>query len=206
MPDFIIRRMDPAALSAAYQAQIPRHFPASEVRPFDPARQMPGGEVPMIDVQTLLGENRYAAFGAYDGGALAAYAFLCWDEHGTALLDYLAVMEDYRCHGVGSLMMNYLLSGSTALPWKCLILEVDDPDFAGDGAELTIRLRRNAFYHRAGLRESRVRVQLFGARYRIFTDAHGLSDEALLARVRAMYPQLVPPKKLTRESWQTEIK
>ncbi len=206
MPDFIIRRMDPAALSAAYQAQIPRHFPASEVRPFDPARQMPGGEVPMLDVQTLLGENRYAAFGAYDGGALAAYAFLCWDEHGTALLDYLAVMEDYRCHGVGSLMMNYLLSGSTALPWKCLILEVDDPDFAGDGAELTIRLRRNAFYHRAGLRESRVRVQLFGARYRIFTDAHGLSDEALLARVRAMYPQLVPPKKLTRESWQTEIK
>ena len=206
MPDFIIRRMDPAALSAAYQAQIPRHFPASEVRPFDPARQMPGGEVPMLDVQTLLGENRYAAFGAYDGGALAAYAFLCWDEHGTALLDYLAVMEDYRCHGVGSLMMNYLLSGSTALPWKCLILEVDDPDFAGDGAELTIRLRRNAFYHRAGLRESRVRVQLFGAHYRIFTDAHGLSDEALLARVRAMYPQLVPPKKLTRESWQTEIK
>lgn len=206
MPDFIIRRMDPAALSAAYQAQIPRHFPASEVRPFDPARQMPGGEVPMLDVQTLLGENRYAAFGAYDGGALAAYAFLCWDEHGTALLDYLAVMEDYRCHGVGSLMMNYLLSGSTALPWKCLILEVDDPDFAGDGAELTIRLRRNAFYHRAGLRESRVRVQLFGARYRIFTDTHGLSDEALLARVRAMYPQLVPPEKLTRESWQTEIK
>lgn len=206
MPDFIIRRMDPAALSAAYQAQIPRHFPTSEVRPFDPARQMPGGEVPMLDVQTLLGENRYAAFGAYDGGALAAYAFLCWDEHGTALLDYLAVMEDYRCHGVGSLMMNYLLSGSTALPWKCLILEVDDPDFAGDGAELTIRLRRNAFYHRAGLRESRVRVQLFGARYRIFTDAHGLSDEALLARVRAMYPQLVPPEKLTRESWQTEIK
>ena len=206
MPDFIIRRMDPAALSAAYQAQIPRHFPASEVRPFDPARQMPGGEVPMLDVQTLLGENRYAAFGAYDGGALAAYAFLCWDEHGTALLDYLAVMENYRCHGVGSLMMNYLLSGSTALPWKCLILEVDDPDFAGDEAELTIRLRRNAFYHRAGLRESHVRVQLFGARYRIFTDAHGLSDEALLARVRAMYPQLVPPEKLTRESWQTEIK
>lgn len=205
MPDFIIRRMNPAALSAAYQAQIPRHFPASEVRPFDPARQMPGGEVPMLDVQTLLRENRYAAFGAYDTDALAAYAFLCWDEHGTALLDYLAVMEDYRCHGVGSLMMNYLLSGSTALPWKCLILEVDDPDFAGDEAELTIRLRRNAFYHRAGLRESRVRVQLFGARYRIFTDAHGLSDEALLARVRAMYPQLVPSEKLTRESWQTEI-
>ena len=51
-----------------------------------------------------------------------------------------------------------------------------------------------------------MRVQLFGARYRIFTDAHGLSDEALLARVRAMYPQLVPPEKLTRESWQTEIK
>lgn len=206
MPDFIIRRMDPTALGAAYQAQIPRHFPASEVRPFDPARQMSGGEVPMLDVQTLLSENRYAAFGAYDGDALAAYAFLCWDEHGTALLDYLAVMEDYRCHGVGSLMMNYLLSGSAALPWKCLILEVDDPDFAGDEAELTTRLRRNAFYHRAGLRESRVRVQLFGARYRIFTDAHGLSDEALLARVQAMYPQLVPPEKLTRESWQTEIK
>ena len=138
MPDFIIRRMDPAALSAAYQAQIPRHFPASEVRPFDPARQMPGGEVPMLDVQTLLGENRYAAFGAYDGGALAAYAFLCWDEHGTALLDYLAVMEDYRCHGVGSLMMNYLLSGSTALPWKCLILEVDDPEKYAESADTPI--------------------------------------------------------------------
>lgn len=205
MPELVIRRMDSAALCAAYHTYIPQHFPACEVRPFDATQPMPGGETPMLDVTTLLAEGRYAGFGAYDGDTLAGYAFFCWDSHGTALLDYLAVTEAYRCHGVGSLMMRFMLSGSTALPWQTLLLEVEDPDFALDEAERAVRLRRNAFYLRAGVRESRVRVLLFGARYRIFTDAHDLPDEQLLARVRAMYPQLVPPEKLTTQSWQTAL-
>ena len=130
MPEFIIRPMDSAALSAAYQTYIPRHFPANEIRPFDGGVPMPAGDVPMLDVRGLLACGRYAGFGAYDGETLAGYAFFCWDEHGTALLDYLAVMEEYRCHGVGGKLLHYILSGGTSLPWNCLILEVDDPDFA----------------------------------------------------------------------------
>lgn len=204
MPEFIIRPMDSAALSAAYQTHIPRHFPANEIRPFDGGVPMPAGDVPMLDVRGLLACGRYAGFGAYDGETLAGYAFFCWDEHGTALLDYLAVMEEYRCHGVGGKLLHYILSGGTSLPWNCLILEVDDPDFAPDEKELAVRNRRNAFYHRAALRETRVRVQLFDARYRIFTDAAALSDAEVLARVRAMYPQLVPAALLTAENFEAK--
>ena len=105
---------------------------------------------------------------------------------------------------MGGKLLHYILSGGTSLPWNCLILEVDDPDFAPDEKELAIRNRRNAFYHRAALRETRVRVQLFGARYRIFTDAAALADAEVLARVRAMYPQLVPAALLTAENFEAK--
>lgn len=159
-----------------------RHFPRNELRPLWSVRQ-------------LQRQGRYAGWGAFAGETLAGYALLCWDDKGTALLDYLAVMENFRCQGAGGALMHFLLSDGTRLPWRRLIIEVDDPDFAPDERERALRLRRMAFYRRTGVRETGVRVRLFGARYRVFTDLppDAMTDEACQASVRAMYPALIAP-------------
>ncbi|ARD48702.1 hypothetical protein SporoP37_11430 [Sporosarcina sp. P37] len=60
---------------------------------------------------------------------------------------YLAIAPDYRSFGLGSILLQRL----NAMSPEGILLEVEDPDFAKNESELSVRTRRIAFYERNGL-------------------------------------------------------
>ena len=85
-----------------------------------------------------------------------------------ALVDYYAVREDLRDAGIGSRFIRALVDGPLR-DMDCVLLEVDNPEFAPDAAERGIRERRLRFYLRNGLSDTGVRASVFGVEYIVLT-------------------------------------
>lgn len=137
-----------------YMGPAVRHFPANERKPMKAIRRM-------------YGEGCYETLGLFDGEKLAAYALFVVSPGGDhLLLDYYAVLEEYRGSGVGSLFLQRMRQ------WygdrQGILLETEDVLLAADEKERSTRLRRNAFYLRNGVRETQIRASYCGADYQVF--------------------------------------
>ena len=131
-----------------YRKRMINDFPDNELKP-------------LAMIEKLLREGRYLCCGAREGTDILAYAFFVLAED-LYLLDYFAVRKDLRGTGVGSSFLKAL--GSRCMQEAaCVLVEVDDPFFAGDDQEKAICERRLAFYLRNGLLDTGARARVFGA-------------------------------------------
>lgn len=105
----------------------------------------------------------YGGYGCYEDGKRAGYMLLCRDGEYT-LLDYYAIEPEYRSKGYGSAFFRAVCG---RLPG--LLLEVEDPAFAQDGADREKRERRIAFYARNGCAMTALRADVMGEKYCIMT-------------------------------------
>ena len=113
-----------------YRERVKHDFPANEVKS-------------LARIEKTLRDGRYLCYGARAGDDILAYAFFVLAED-VYLLDYFAVMKDLRGTGIGSGFLKEL-SSSCFRETACVLLEVDDPAFAGSEKEKTLRERRLAF-------------------------------------------------------------
>lgn len=140
-----------------YQDYMTEDFPADELKPL--ARMLHTMETGLC-----------SAFGLYEGEELRAYAVfivptgLCY-----GLLDYLAVVKQYRGMGVGHRF--FALIGKVLkekYPWlEGFFIESENVDFAQNEKEREIRRRRIAFYEKNGCQITRLGSRLFGVTYSI---------------------------------------
>ncbi len=126
-------------------------------RDFDPAEIKP-----LSVIEDLFDQGFYYGHGLYDdAGQLCGYALLCDCPGGEMpLLDYLAVTPERRGQGIGGLLLQMLRQEYAAK--RGLILEVENPAFAADQADLTEKQRRVAFYLRQGVEQTSGCCRLFG--------------------------------------------
>ena len=117
-----------------------RAFPKEERKPFGIILKL--RKMGKCDILCFSSENKFL------GLAITV------KEEGLVLIDYFAVAEGKRGMGIGSAMMEKLLSRYTG---KGVFLEIEKPK--GDGG---ITDKRLAFYKRAGYTELSVSVKLFG--------------------------------------------
>lgn len=103
-------------------------------------------------------------------------------EESMVLLDYFAIAEDCRGQGEGSeaLMLLQALYSD-----KQFFLEIEEPDETAENQEQ--RLRRKAFYLRNGMRETRIRIKLFGVPMEILATDSSLTFEQCAKLYRALY-------------------
>lgn len=158
-------------------------------------RQFHAGELKSLDrLYELEAEGAYEAYGLRQGDALIAYALLGHTkDHSRYLLDYYAVLPEYQNAGWGSRCLALLRE---KLPGDALLLEVEDPDFAPDAAELEHFCRRIRFYGHNGCVSTKIRVKLFGFDYAIMQlpIRRALEKGEVFAAMQSLYDVLVPPE------------
>ena len=180
-----------------YTTHSIRHFPEDERKP-------------VSSIQRMTAEGIYTGYGLYshiESGALLGYAFFTvLPDHGGCLLDYFAVMEDYRSHGIGSLFLQYIKSSFRDIPG--FLIESEDP------SEYSVRCKRLDFYERNGAVFTGIRASVFGVPYRLLffpirnteklsseTLPEPVSPETVYSNFCSIYRRMVSP-----EAYQTQIR
>lgn len=171
-----------------YDTHLRRDFPADELKPCD-------------WLVRLAERGTYECHTFYDRGELCAYAcVLAPRDRGAVLLDYFAVLPHRRGGGIGGQCFDLL--GDTYRNRGGMLLETELVDAARTSEERETRLRRNTFYQRHGARLTGVHSEAFGVRYSILClpgEGGGPADEAVYARLAALYRGLFAPEYLTTQ-------
>ncbi len=151
------------------------HFPKDEYKP-------------VSAVERLYDQNIYSAYGLFEQDSLVGYAlFVDMPDNDSLLLDYFAILEEYRSQGVGSIFLTQLRD---AFPnRKGIFIESEDPDFAHDEADKKVRKKRLSFYEKNNAELTPFLSTLFGVHYRVFYVAFAgpQSNEKLFADLRRIY-------------------
>ncbi len=101
----------------------------------------------------------YECWAMYDEDNIVGYAFLACIEK-NYFIDYLAVFEEKRNHGIGGEILG-LLRGFLSDEAN-IILEAEDPDHSDNLQQKKLQERRIAFYKRHGWADTSIRVTCFG--------------------------------------------
>lgn len=172
-----VRRISDFTLIAElYRRRMKKDFTDNELRP-------------LSSLQRSWDAGEYECFGLYQEEQLLGYAFFV-KQGNVYLFDYLAIAEEYRDQGYGSVFLQQLsIPGA-----ECVIGEVEDPEKAGDSEERTRRERRIQFYLRGGYRKTGITSCVMGANYRILEVPTGTwhDDRSIEKYYRDIYKKLLP--------------
>lgn len=150
----MIKKLDIDTVERIYNTYLIHDFPANEVKPLE-------------NIKTMWEMDGYEAYGYYDNDVLKAYAFLCKEPSSAyVLLDYLAVIADFRGQGIGSSILKNLKNAMR--DENAIIIETEDSEKASNQAEKDERNRRDEFYKRNGVIKSRFNATVYSADYRIW--------------------------------------
>lgn len=147
-----LKPLTPDQLSAVYREHMVFDFPKEELKP-------------LAILQKCHREGTMIPYGLFDSDEIAAYAIMLFAKPGDAcILDYLAAVRSRRGTGAGSEMLRRLQS---ELP-DCagILIEYEFPEDA-DGDERAMRLRREHFYLKNGVRKTRIDLVLFGVHFNV---------------------------------------
>ncbi len=180
----VIKKLTTEELISVYATHSVRHFPADERKP-------------VSSISRMAGEGIYAGYGLYreEEAELLCYAFFtvlpgCRN----ILLDYFAVMEQYRSEGIGSYFLEKIKHSLS----NCdgILIETENPDYAKDESERLIRGKRISFYERNGAYSAGILAEIFGVHYRIlYLPVLGApAQETLLSDFDTIYRYMVPPE------------
>lgn len=172
-----IRQMKGEEIRDCYHYYMERHFPQDELKPFAAIERMcQEGQYLCLglysDEETLPAGEAPAKAAPKSLKMLLGYAYLALPGHcDMALLDYLAIADDRRGKGYGSLILKELeklLKDGYFSDCKGILIETEHEDYAADEEELAIRIRRNSFYQSNGVKASDLKVSAFEVPFRIW--------------------------------------
>lgn len=162
-----------------YDSEMTRDFPESELKPF-------------ASVRGMMARRQYEPLAFYQqDGTLAAYAWqVVLPQCSNVLLDYFAVLPQYRGSGVGTAALK-ALADYYAPRKQSLMIECEHPAEAPDTAAAK---RRIGFYLRAGAHAAAMESRLFGVRYQIYVLPAGgdAKDADVYKDLQEMYRTMVP--------------
>lgn len=174
-----IRRLtDFAQVEALYQTRLKKDFARNELRP-------------LASLRRSWEQGAYDCYGLFDGNDLLGYAFFVRLGKND-LLDYLAIAEEHRDEGLGTVFLHML--SSCLADADCAVCEVEDPEQTQDEETRAQRERRLRFYLRSGYRKTELTSRVFSVDYRILEVPTGKTHTAdeLRAIYTALYKSILP--------------
>lgn len=145
-----IKLLDDEERRSIYHGQLQKDFHSSEIKPYSL-------------MEKLAAEQKYPCYGLFEQGELKGYAFFVKDNK-TLLLDYFAVLSEYRNEGLGGRFLRELQEYVTKEK-LILFAEVENPVYALEGESRDLMNRRIQFYLRNGFRLSKVWCRVFTDEY-----------------------------------------
>lgn len=189
-PDsFTIKKLSETQLLSVYTEIAVRHFPEDELKPVSMIRR-------------LLSKGCYEGMGLFFGDRLAGYAlFVHVPKSSVLLLDYYAILEEWRESGTGSLFLQKMREGFAGC--LAILIETEEEAAASGEEERLQRVRRNAFYLKNGCRRTAVKSSLFGVAFGIFVlpVENGLTDEETYARLEEIYRYIFAGDDFAKYVW-----
>lgn len=174
-----IRELTLEEIRDIYTGYLYYDFPSDERKPLD-------------RIEKSMRAGQYLCLGAWNkDGNFLAYAFFVVIGR-NVLLDYFAVVPEYRSSGIGTSFLPLAAQKTNA---DCLIIEIEDPLSAKDPEESSIRRKRMDFYLRAGCISSDVLARAFGVDYLLLeyplgkTHSSGEIAENYLGIYRTILPR-----------------
>ena len=149
--DLLIRPLSMEEAKTIYFCDLQRDFPADEIKPWAAIRRS-------------MKRGAYRCLGLYREDHLLGYAFFLLHQS-SALLDYFAILPDFRGQGLGSRFLAKMPEYLDGNP--CILAEAEAPDAAADETEKEIRSKRLQFYLKNGLRDTGLRPLVFGVRFAV---------------------------------------
>ncbi len=188
--NIIIKKLTDEEIIHIYSTHSIRHFPADERKP-------------LSSIERMLKDGIYTGYGLYEkeNNIILCYAFFTiLPDYRNILLDYFAVIEEYRSHGIGSLFLQQMKDSVT--DYDGFLIETEDPDYASHEKELAIRNKRIAFYHANGCVFTGILAEVFGVHYRIlyFPILSTPPLETLFTDFDAIYQHMV-----SRKNYNTQV-
>ncbi len=163
--DFTIRELTHDEIIEIYKTTAPLHFPKEELRP-------------LFNIKNIMSRGGYRGLGLFLGDINAGYAFfITMPDSDVMLLDYFAVLEEYRSQGLGGMFLQKMRDGLSRVQNTCttpsetisgIFIETEDITCAATDAEKSLRKRRNDFYLRNGAVPTGLHDTLGTADYEIF--------------------------------------
>lgn len=142
-----MRKLSDKEILSLYTGVAREHFPEEELKQTG-------------IIERLLADGGYEGLGLFEEEKLVGYAFFVKSpKKDILLLDYYAVMAEYRNGGMGSLFLQRMKEAYKDK--EAILLETEEPNLAQNEAEADLRRRRNAFYVRNGAVETRVKSRLY---------------------------------------------
>ncbi|MGL5259971.1 MAG: GNAT family N-acetyltransferase [Lachnospiraceae bacterium] len=146
--------LDFSTLVSIYETYGTQYFPKDELKPISA-------------IQTLYHKQHYCGLGFYEKESLIGFAFFVIDHSSnTLLLDYFAVLEEYRCFGYGSKLL--MLIKETYPTFCGIFIESEDPALANTDHIFQIRKRRTHFYESNKCIDTKLRTKIFGVTYLVY--------------------------------------
>lgn len=181
-----------------FETYLTQHFPADEVKPWKSiARMWADGCYFAVGVFEFCGDM--PANASEELSQLRGYAFFVESPDTDAcLLDYYAILPEYRSAGLGGHTLQRL-TDLVRETGKYLLIETEDIDFATTEEEVSERTRRDAFYTRNGCVKTDTKGSVYGVRYAVWT--LGLSDldlDKVCEDMNTLYRLMVPGDKFDR--------
>lgn len=174
----ICKDITPEEAKLIYETKLIKDFPPEEVKPFK-------------SMMRMYHENQYRFLGFYEQDELMAYAYMVNFDH-FLLLDYFAVISNLRGKGTGSKCLNILKEQMKDV--YGIIIETENIACASNDTELHERIRRNDFYRRNGVRETKVREIIYDAAYQnwYYPVTKHLTDDEVLRESIHFYEIMIP--------------
>ena len=187
---YIIKKVTVEQIDTIYNSYMVKDFPKSELKPLD-------------RIKYTMEKGLSEVIALYEGDKIQSYAVLIIPEEGEyALLDYYAVVKEYRGKGIGHVMfeqiVEYLRGHSLKGQTKCvkgLIIECESLETSPCEDERITRSRRIKFYESCGCRRLDLRSELFGVEYVILEMQVGQdNDNPALKDLELIYRQMFKKK------------
>ena len=138
-------------VKALYRTRLRRDFDPLEIRPWS-------------QIQNLWDRDEYKCYCLAETEEIRGYAFFA-GRSSAYLLDYLAIEENHRGGGLGSVFLKQLSDHFREAEY--ILVEVEDPSAASGGEDRLMRERRLQFYLRNGYKKTDVTARVFGVDFLI---------------------------------------
>lgn len=149
----IIKTLNRIEIEKVYKTYLKYDFPRDELKPLD-------------YINKMCDKGKYECLGFYNDESFVGYAYMVVpDNSDTRLLDYFAVLKEFRNNGIGGECLKALREYYKDL--SCVILESEHPDYSKNDDDKKIRERRIGFYQRNGLVQTQITTFVGGVYYRI---------------------------------------
>lgn len=170
----LIRKLVKEEISQIYGEHLVYDFPKGEVKP-------------LHVILDAYDKEKYFAYGMFEQGQLAAYAFLMnIQPEKIYLLDYFAVVRGMRTSGYGSVFLKELQQICNK-DGRRLVLEVENPDYEDDSDLREMMKKRITFYKKNEILVSDVTCNFYDNEYRILYAGTPLDNKSVYEKIMNCY-------------------